>query len=257
MRVRFLCTPDEESEEVEDRSTDVLVRDGLRGDFAITGEPTDLHIGVQSKGVLFMRIAVDGHGRPRLDALARRQRGAQGRRRVPARSSRCRSPRVFGAVRPPVDQPRPHLRRGRRQQGARPVHDGRRRPLPPGPGPRRDPRADRGARATSRCVRLQPRAGDGVAHQRLRARAARGGRRAVEGEALERRARRRVGRDLLPRGRASRRSSSGRSAAGTTGPRSGSRSPRWPGTGARWVTSWPLQLRWSEPRGCAPGRALA
>ncbi len=60
VRVRFLCTPDEESEEVEDRSTDVLVQGGLRADFAITGEPTDLHIGVQSKGVLFMRVEVAG-----------------------------------------------------------------------------------------------------------------------------------------------------------------------------------------------------
>src|SRR4051812_18675403 len=60
VRVRFLCTPDEESEEVEERSTDAQVREGLEADFAITGEPTDLHIGVQSKGVLFMRVAVGG-----------------------------------------------------------------------------------------------------------------------------------------------------------------------------------------------------
>jgi succinyl-diaminopimelate desuccinylase len=60
VRVRFVCTPDEESDEVENRSTDVLVRDGLRGDFAITGEPTDLHIGVQAKGVLAFRMRVEG-----------------------------------------------------------------------------------------------------------------------------------------------------------------------------------------------------
>ena len=30
---------------------------GLRGDFAITGEPTDLHIGVQAKGVLAVRAS--------------------------------------------------------------------------------------------------------------------------------------------------------------------------------------------------------
>ena len=52
VRVRFVCVPDEESEEVDDRCTDVLVRQGFRADFAITGEPTDLHIGVQAKGVL-------------------------------------------------------------------------------------------------------------------------------------------------------------------------------------------------------------
>ncbi|MDQ6750370.1 MAG: M20/M25/M40 family metallo-hydrolase [Actinomycetota bacterium] len=60
VRVRFVCAPDEESEEVEDRSTDVLVSDGFQGDFAITGEPTDMHIGVQAKGVLAIRLEVFG-----------------------------------------------------------------------------------------------------------------------------------------------------------------------------------------------------
>jgi succinyl-diaminopimelate desuccinylase len=62
VRVRFVCVPDEESEDVDDRSTDALVRDGtlLHADFAITGEPTDLHIGVQAKGVLAARIEVSG-----------------------------------------------------------------------------------------------------------------------------------------------------------------------------------------------------
>ncbi|HEV2769540.1 MAG TPA: M20/M25/M40 family metallo-hydrolase [Solirubrobacteraceae bacterium] len=60
VRVRFLCVPDEESDDVERRSTDALVRDGLHGDFAVTGEPTDLHIGVQAKGVLAVRLEVAG-----------------------------------------------------------------------------------------------------------------------------------------------------------------------------------------------------
>jgi succinyl-diaminopimelate desuccinylase len=60
VRVRFLCVPDEEAEDVEARSTDELVRAGMRGDFAITGEPTNLHIGIQAKGVLAMRIEVAG-----------------------------------------------------------------------------------------------------------------------------------------------------------------------------------------------------
>jgi succinyl-diaminopimelate desuccinylase len=60
VRVRFLCTPDEESEEGDVRSTDVLVHGGLEADFAITGEPTDLHIGIQAKGVLFVRVVVAG-----------------------------------------------------------------------------------------------------------------------------------------------------------------------------------------------------
>jgi succinyl-diaminopimelate desuccinylase len=60
VRVRFVCTPDEESDDVDHHSTDVLVRDGFDGDFAITGEPTDLHIGIQAKGVLAMRLRVTG-----------------------------------------------------------------------------------------------------------------------------------------------------------------------------------------------------
>ena len=42
------------------RSTDALVSEGLRADFALTGEPTDLHIGVQAKGVLAVRLRVSG-----------------------------------------------------------------------------------------------------------------------------------------------------------------------------------------------------
>jgi succinyl-diaminopimelate desuccinylase len=60
VRVRFVCVPDEESEELDERSTDGVVARGLGGDFAITGEPTDLHIGVEAKGVLAMRIEVHG-----------------------------------------------------------------------------------------------------------------------------------------------------------------------------------------------------
>ena len=60
VRVRFLCAPDEEAEEVDQRSTDALVRGGYRADFAITGEPTDMHIGVQAKGVLAIRLLVAG-----------------------------------------------------------------------------------------------------------------------------------------------------------------------------------------------------
>ena len=60
VRVRFVCVPDEESEELDERSTDDVVKRGLGGDFAITGDPTDLHIGVEAKGVLVMRIEVHG-----------------------------------------------------------------------------------------------------------------------------------------------------------------------------------------------------
>ena len=74
VRVRMVCVPDEESEELDERSTDAVVaRYGNpadptpnhpnhpgRPDFAITGEPTNLHIGIQAKGVLAMRIVVHG-----------------------------------------------------------------------------------------------------------------------------------------------------------------------------------------------------
>ena len=60
VRVHFVCVADEESEELEQRGSDYLVEQGYVGDFAITGEPTDMHIGIQAKGVLAMRIEVTG-----------------------------------------------------------------------------------------------------------------------------------------------------------------------------------------------------
>jgi succinyl-diaminopimelate desuccinylase len=61
VRVHFLCVADEELEEDdEQRGTDLLVEQGYVGDFAITGEPTDLHVGVEAKGVLALRIEVTG-----------------------------------------------------------------------------------------------------------------------------------------------------------------------------------------------------
>jgi succinyl-diaminopimelate desuccinylase len=60
VRVHFVCVSDEESEEIEARGSDYLVQQGYVGDFAITGEPTDMHIGIQAKGVLAMRIEVTG-----------------------------------------------------------------------------------------------------------------------------------------------------------------------------------------------------
>jgi succinyl-diaminopimelate desuccinylase len=60
VHVKFVCVPDEESEDVESHAIDWLMREGLNGDFAITGEPTDLHIGVQAKGVLALHIRMNG-----------------------------------------------------------------------------------------------------------------------------------------------------------------------------------------------------
>jgi succinyl-diaminopimelate desuccinylase len=60
VRVRLGIVGDEESEEGEERGSDHLVDSGFIGDFAITGEPTDLHIGIEAKGVLALRLEVGG-----------------------------------------------------------------------------------------------------------------------------------------------------------------------------------------------------
>jgi succinyl-diaminopimelate desuccinylase len=60
VRVRMGIVGDEESEEEVDRGSDYLVDSGFLGDFAITGEPTDLHVGVEAKGVLALRLHVGG-----------------------------------------------------------------------------------------------------------------------------------------------------------------------------------------------------
>lgn len=81
LRVSLAIVSDEESEESENRGSDYLVRPresgangatqaggseprpgglGLTGDFAITGEPTDMHVGVAAKGVLALRLTIPG-----------------------------------------------------------------------------------------------------------------------------------------------------------------------------------------------------
>ena len=60
IRVRLALVPDEETEEEFDRGSDVLVDGGFAGDFAITGEPTDMLIGIAAKGVLAVRVEVSG-----------------------------------------------------------------------------------------------------------------------------------------------------------------------------------------------------
>jgi succinyl-diaminopimelate desuccinylase len=60
VRVRVGIVGDEESEEEAERGSDHLVDSGFVGDFAITGEPTDLQIGVEAKGVLALRLEVGG-----------------------------------------------------------------------------------------------------------------------------------------------------------------------------------------------------
>lgn len=60
VKVRLGIVPDEESEEEVERGGDRIVAEGFLGDFVITGEPTDMHVGVAAKGVVAMRVRVDG-----------------------------------------------------------------------------------------------------------------------------------------------------------------------------------------------------
>jgi succinyl-diaminopimelate desuccinylase len=60
VRLRLGIVSDEESEEEANRGSDALVADGFVGDFAITGEPTNLQVGVQAKGVLALRLGISG-----------------------------------------------------------------------------------------------------------------------------------------------------------------------------------------------------
>jgi succinyl-diaminopimelate desuccinylase len=60
VRVRLGVVADEEGEEDTARGSEHIVDSGFIGDFAITGEPTNLHIGVEAKGVLAVRLMVHG-----------------------------------------------------------------------------------------------------------------------------------------------------------------------------------------------------
>lgn len=58
--VELLIVPDEEREHDGPTGAEVLMDNGHTGDFLITGEPTDFHIGVQAKGVLDLKITARG-----------------------------------------------------------------------------------------------------------------------------------------------------------------------------------------------------
>lgn len=59
--VRLVVVSDEESDALQsEHGTEVAVERGHVGDFVICGEPTDMHVGIQAKGVLDVRVAVDG-----------------------------------------------------------------------------------------------------------------------------------------------------------------------------------------------------
>ena len=58
--VELLVVPDEEDEHGARTGAEVLIGNGHVGDFLITGEPTDFHIGTQAKGVLDLRVTLRG-----------------------------------------------------------------------------------------------------------------------------------------------------------------------------------------------------
>ena len=58
--VELLIVPDEESEHGGPTGAEILIGQGHVGDFLITGEPTDFHIGTQAKGVLDLRVTLRG-----------------------------------------------------------------------------------------------------------------------------------------------------------------------------------------------------
>lgn len=60
LTVELVIVPDEERAEAGPNCTQMLVDAGLRGDFVICGEPTDLHVGIEAKGVAMMRAVVTG-----------------------------------------------------------------------------------------------------------------------------------------------------------------------------------------------------
>jgi succinyl-diaminopimelate desuccinylase len=61
VKLHLVVCCDEESEEDQNRGSDYIAKEmGYLGDFAITGEPTDMLIGVQAKGVLLLRLDVRG-----------------------------------------------------------------------------------------------------------------------------------------------------------------------------------------------------
>ena len=141
VRLRLGIVSDEESEEEEDRGSDALVADGFVGDFAITGEPTNLQVGVQAKGVLAMRLAIGGRSAHGATPWLGRQRDREGGRGLPRHRIATVCAAEFSALRPAVDQPRPDRGRRRAEPCARQLRDGRRRAIPSRTRPRGDPGA--------------------------------------------------------------------------------------------------------------------
>lgn len=60
VQVDLVIVPDEERAQPGPNATEMLVDQGLRADFVICGEPTDMQVGVQAKGVMILEVLVEG-----------------------------------------------------------------------------------------------------------------------------------------------------------------------------------------------------
>jgi succinyl-diaminopimelate desuccinylase len=60
LEVELIVVPDEERGDPGANCTEMMVDAGTRADFVICGEPTDMQVGVQAKGVLMLRAEVPG-----------------------------------------------------------------------------------------------------------------------------------------------------------------------------------------------------
>lgn len=60
VQVDLVIVPDEERAQPGPNATEMLVDQGLRADFVICGEPTDMQVGVQAKGVMILEVVVEG-----------------------------------------------------------------------------------------------------------------------------------------------------------------------------------------------------
>ena len=218
VQVLLAVVPDEESEEEIDRGTEVLIKSGYTGDFAITGEPTDLHVGVQAKGVLAMRLEVTG-------TAAHGATPWLGDNAILKALDTFRSIESLPFARESSDLfDRPSINLGRILGGDALnkvpdacVIDVDIRYLP-GPGPAGHPPPGLRAAGRGDPRPVPPHARDRGPQQPVRARVERERGQGARLRADERRARRRLRRDLLHRRRASRRSSSARIGAGHHGP---------------------------------------
>ena len=237
VEVELVVVPDEERSDPGENCTEMLVRDGLRADFVVCGEPTDMHVGVQAKGVLMVRVDVGGtaaHGATPWLGDNAVLRAVDLFRRIEALPFAAESAPLFE---------RPSINLGRIQGGdaVNKVPDLCRMDVDvrylPGQSPE-------GVLAQIRS--LDPRGGGRGADRAAAGRRARGpphGAGAARGRgppgAVERLGRAATApRTPSPSSRwACRRSSSGRAAAATTGPRSTSRSRACRATGGRWSSS--------------------